>query len=76
MIAAIVVPCGRLNSATTLACLEPARERGDLSRPLFRGLAGAVVALRRLTKGDNSIEDECVNADRNPHFTESARDSG
>src|ERR1700675_2819160 len=51
MTAAIVVPCGRLNSATTLACLEPARDRGDLSRPLSRGLAGAVVDLRRLTEG-------------------------
>src|ERR1700693_20176 len=55
MIAAIVVPCGRLNSATTLACLEPARDRRDLPRPFSRGLAGAVVGLRPLPEGGGGV---------------------
>jgi hypothetical protein len=48
MMAAIVVPCGRLNIAITLACLESARVRGGSVFPLFPGLAGAFADLRRL----------------------------
>ena len=47
MIAAIVVPCGRLNIAITLACLDSARVRGDSFFPLFRRWASARVGLRR-----------------------------
>ena len=49
MIAAIVVPCGRLNRAITLACLVAARVCSPLLR--FRGPMGAVAGLRRFADG-------------------------
>jgi hypothetical protein len=51
MMAAIVVPCGRLNIAITLACLESARVRGGSVFPLFRRLTGALAGLRRFADG-------------------------
>jgi hypothetical protein len=51
MMAAIVAPCGRLNIAITLACLESARVRGGSVFPLFRGLTGTLVGLRRFADG-------------------------
>ena len=51
MMAAMVVPCGRLNSAITLACLESARVRGGSFFRLFRGLVGALAGLRRFADG-------------------------